>query len=161
MIYIREVSICDLDITYDIETKCFPPSEAASKESIKDRIEYFPNHFFAAQINDRVVGFINGAVSNNEVITDEMYEDVRIHNEQGKYQMVFGLDVLPDYRKTGIAHSLMRKFISAAKSEGREGVVLTCKNELVGFYESMGFKNFGVSKSIHGGVVWYDMKLIF
>ena len=41
------------------------------------------------------------------------------------------------------------------------GLVLTCKKELVEFYEQFGYVNEGLSKSVHGGVSWYDMRLIF
>ena len=48
-----------------------------------------------------------------------------------------------------------------AKREGRRGAVLTCKEELLGFYGSFGFKNMGVSPSVHGGALWYEMRLEF
>ena len=161
MIKIRKVKKNDIDsITY-IESKCFPASEAASKGDIEDRLLVFPNHFFIAQLNDEVVGFVNGLVSNEKSISDDMYEIATLHNENGKYQMIFGLDVLPKYRGQGIAHQLMQAIINSAKEEGRNGVVLTCKYELISFYEELGFKNRGISKSIHGGVIWYDMELTF
>lgn len=39
----------------------------------------------------------------------------------------------------------------------REGITLTCKQELVSFYEKFGFVNHGVSDSQHGGIRWYNM----
>ena len=39
----------------------------------------------------------------------------------------------------------------------RLGITLTCKQELVSFYEKYGFVNYGMSKSQHGGVTWYNM----
>jgi len=161
MFDIRKANKNDIDsITY-IESKCFPTSEAASKNDIQNRMNVFPNHFFIAQMNGEVVGFVNGLVSNQRNISDDMYENASLHNENGKYQMVFGLDVLPLYRGKGIAHQLMHTIIDSAKEEGRKGVVLTCKDKLISFYEELGFENKGTSKSIHGGVIWYDMELTY
>ncbi|MBR1815228.1 MAG: GNAT family N-acetyltransferase [Lachnospiraceae bacterium] len=56
---------------------------------------------------------------------------------------------------------LLSQVIADVKEDGRRGLVLTCKDNLVGFYERFGFKNEGVSGSTHGGVVWYQMKLVF
>ncbi|MEH7523080.1 CpaF family protein [Bacillus sp. JJ1503] len=39
----------------------------------------------------------------------------------------------------------------------REGITLTCKQELVSFYEKFGFVDHGMSESNHGGVRWYNM----
>ena len=49
--------------------------------------------------------------------------------------------------------------IEQAKKEGRKGLVLTCKDKLLHYYENFGFVNEGVSKSVHGNVVWYQMRL--
>ena len=38
-----------------------------------------------------------------------------------------------------------------------ESIVLTCKDHLVHYYSRFGFKKVGVSASVHGGAVWYDM----
>ena len=38
---------------------------------------------------------------------------------------------------------------------------MTCKDRLIGFYERFGYKNLGLSQSVHGGAVWYDMILEF
>ena len=43
----------------------------------------------------------------------------------------------------------------------RRGLILTCKDRLIGFYEGFGYKSLGVSQSVHGGAVWYDMILEF
>ena len=68
---------------------------------------------------------------------------------------------LPEYRKKGYAEKLINELISDAKTQGKKGVVLTCKDVLVSYYEKFGFENEGVSESTHGGVVWYAMRLKF
>ena len=56
---------------------------------------------------------------------------------------------------------MLKFYIDKAEQEGRKGLVLTCKDKLVGFYERFGFVSEGVSSSEHGGAVWYQMRLTF
>lgn len=82
-----------------------------------------------------------------------------MHIPNGNYQTIFGLDVIPKFRKQGIAEKLMNYMIKIAKSSGREGLILTCKPNLIAYYEKFGYINKGVSKSVHGGTTWHDMIL--
>ena len=100
-------------------------------------------------------------VSDKEVIEDEMFENPSIHNSDGKWQMIFGVNTLPEYRRQGLAEKVLRQVIEDTRKQGRKGIVLTCKDKLVKYYEKFGFVNEGISESSHGGAVWYDMKLKF
>lgn len=75
--------------------------------------------------------------------------------------MIFGVNTLPSYRKRGYAGNLLQKAIDDARKEGRQGVVLTCKEKLLHYYAKFGFENEGLSTSEHGGAVWYQMRLTF
>lgn len=55
----------------------------------------------------------------------------------------------------------MNYIIEVSRVAGRKGVVLTCKEKLIDYYTEFGYKNKGISKSVHGGVQWYDMILEF
>ena len=156
---IREANINDLERISKIEEICFPNAEAATKNSLEERIKAFKESFFVGEINNEVIGFINGAIIDSKTIFDELYENTNLHNPNGKYQSVFGLDVIPELRNQGIATRLMNHIIDVAKKSNREGIVLTCKDKLIHYYEKFGFKNMGVSESVHGNVTWYDMFL--
>ncbi|EKQ56076.1 MULTISPECIES: GNAT family N-acetyltransferase [unclassified Clostridium] len=160
-IKIRQVSIEDLDAVAEVERKCFPAEEAASKESFEERIKTFPQSFFVVEIEGKIIGFINGCVINETVICDELFHDVSLHVPSGKYQTIFGLDVMQEYRNQGIAAKLMKHMIESARNAGRKGVILTCKERLIPYYSKFGYKNKGVSESVHGGAKWYDMILEF
>ena len=153
----RNATIQDLDVVSEIELKCFPLEEAATREAFEYRIQTFPTSFILAMLEDKVVGHVNGCCTDLPLICDELFEKDGGHNPNGKNQMIFGLAVLPEYQRKGIAEKLMKSIILSAKSEGRESVVLTCKNQLVHYYEKFGFKSLGISESTHGGAVWYDM----
>ena len=56
---------------------------------------------------------------------------------------------------------LLDALIAKSRQEGRKGVTLTCLEQKLGYYGSFGFENRGVSNSVHGGAVWYDMVLPF
>ena len=158
---IRQASINDLERISQIEKICFPNAEAATKRSLEERIKAFKESFFVGEINGEIIGFINGAVIDSKTIFDELYENINRHNQNGKYQSVFGLDVIPEFRNRGIAESLMNHMINSAKKYNREGVVVTCKDKLIHYYEKFGFNNMGISESVHGNVIWYDMFLEF
>lgn len=145
----------------EIEGVCFPKEEAASYASFVERLESFGDCFLVAELDGKIIGFINGMVTNKQTIEDVMYEDASLHKTDGAWQSVFGLDVLPEYRGRGYAAELMLAFIVKARKEGRKGCILTCKERLIHYYSKFGYENKGLSESQHGGAVWYDMILEF
>jgi ribosomal protein S18 acetylase RimI-like enzyme len=160
-IIIRQAFIEDLDSVAKVESICFPVAEAATRESLEQRINTFSKSFFLAEIDEKIIGFINGCIINGTVIYDELYEDSTLHIPDGDYQTIFGLDVIPDYRNYGVAAQLMNHMIEVSRLAGRKGVILTCKDKLIHYYEKFGYVNKGISKSEHGGAEWYDMILEF
>ncbi|NBH70942.1 GNAT family N-acetyltransferase [Clostridiaceae bacterium] len=160
-IIIRQVMPEDLDAVARVEAICFPQAEAASRASFAKRIQAFPESFFVAERQGEIVGFINGCVTDSRVICDEMFEDVRHHRPDGAYQSIFGLDVVPQLRRQGLAAQLMGHMVRETQKRGKKGLILTCKDRLIGFYERFGYQNLGISGSVHGGAVWYDMILEF
>lgn len=159
---IRNVKIEDLDQVTEVEALCFPAAEAAVEASFRQRIETFPDSFFVAEDeNGRIIGFINGCVTDERTIRDEMFEDSGLHRPEGLYQSVFGLDVIPEFRRQGVAADLMNRLMQEAKARGKKGMILTCKERLIHYYEKFGYRNLGLSASVHGGAVWYDMLLEF
>jgi len=157
MLVIRNVLSEDLEKVTEIEHICFPKEEAATKSALAYRIHTFPKSFFVALVDDRIVGHINGCCSNLAAICDELFEADGGHQPEGVNQMIFGLAVAPSFQKRGIAEALMNALLNAAKEAKRKQVILTCKAELLHYYEKFGFVNQGVSESTHGGALWYDM----
>lgn len=147
----------DFDDIVEIESEGFTDEELATREVIEERYKYFQRHFYVIEYAGMVVGFINGMVSNSEVVKDEMYNDASLHDENGEWQLVFGFSVRKKYRGKGYAKALMERYISAATKEGRKGVSLVCKKEMIPFYEELGFTLKGESDSKLGGFQWYNM----
>ncbi|MBP3439437.1 MAG: GNAT family N-acetyltransferase [Sutterella sp.] len=161
MFSIRQASAADLDILTDIEAASFPPEEKATRESFEKRLAVFPDCFLILCDGERPIGLIDGMVTDQRTISDDMFDDAGLHNPRGQWQSVFGFCVVPDMRGKGCAPALMKAFIEKARQEGRRGLILTCKEPLIHYYEQFGYVNRGVSKSVHGGAVWYDMELEF
>ncbi|PHV72374.1 GNAT family N-acetyltransferase [Sporanaerobium hydrogeniformans] len=158
---IRSVTAQDIDTITQIEALCFPIAEAASFATFKERIETFPDCFFVAEYQGKMIGFINGCCTQDKTISDKLFESASSHDPKGIYQAIFGLDVLPEYRRQGVAALLMQHMIAAAKTRGCKGVILTCKKQLIPYYSKFGYTNQGLSHSVHGGATWYDMILEF
>lgn len=159
---IRNGRISDVDELTTIEAECFPAAEAAERKSFEDRLKHYADHFWILEDdNGKIISFVNGMVTDEEHLTDKMYENASMHNENGAWQMIFGVNTLPEYRKNGYAEAVLRNVISDAKEHGRKGLVLTCKEKLIHFYGKLGFVDEGVSDSEHGGVVWHEMRLMF
>ena len=159
---IRNAQWQDLDKLAQIEAACFPAAEAATKETLAQRLQIYSKHFWVLELYDgTIVGFIDGFVTNQAAITDEMFEQPRLHDEAAAYQAVFGLNVLPDYRGRHYGIALMNALIANARMAGRKGCILTCKENMISYYRKFGYQNQGLSQSKHGSVVWYDMLLEF
>jgi ribosomal protein S18 acetylase RimI-like enzyme len=157
----RNAVIGDLAVINEIENACFPPNEAAGLERLSNRLEVFPQHFWLLEDNGKILGFINGMVTPNKRLIDEMFNNAGLHDENEKWQAVFGLAVSPEYQKNGCAGKLIHHLISKSKEQNRAGITLTCKDYLISFYQKFGFEDLGISASVHGGEVWHDMVLSF
>ena len=134
---IRKAAAADLDSIAAVEAECFPAAEAATREEFQERLDYYADHFLLAFDGDRLVAFIDGFVTDERDLTDE-------------------------YRRQGLASKLITCFIADAREQGRQGLVLTCKDALVDYYSRFGFVNEGKSdKSTHGGSSWNQMRIVF
>ncbi len=172
LMLIRHATMEDLDAIEAVEAACFPPQEAASNESLTARVATYPDHFWLLVNNDdddtcfpasvydgTLVGFVNGMVTDVPDLDDAMYANASMHDPQGEWQMIFGVDIAPVYQHRGCASYLLRQVILDSTIAGRKGIVLTCKERLVGFYSKLGFMDEGISSSTHGNAIWHQMRL--
>ena len=160
-IIIRQAVVSDLDAVTKLEQQCFPAAEAASRNAFSLRLHSFPECFWIAESGGQITAMINGMTTDSRDLTDEMYEDTARYSPDGAWLMLFGVATHPAFRKHGLASGLMNHVTEQMKQQGRQGIVLTCKEALLSFYQRFGFVSEGISDSMHGGAVWYQMRLDF
>lgn len=151
----------DLEAIAAVEAECFPAAEAATKEEFAERLAHYAEHFWLLFDDNKLIAFVDGMVTDEADLNDEMYAKAQLHNPAGAWQMIFGVNTIPAYREHGYAGQLIEAAIADAKVQGRKGLVLTCKEKLLHYYAKFGFVNEGVSSSTHGNVLWYQMRLTF
>lgn len=159
---IRKARMEDLHQIAALEALCFPAAEAASEESFRQRLTHYADHFWLLFKGTELISFVDGFVTDQADLTDEMFADSTLHDPRGVWQMIFGVNTHPDYRRRGYAGALIRCAIRDALQQGRAGLVLTCKPEKVPYYASFGFEDEGITpQSNHGGAIWHQMRLRF
>ena len=120
---IRFATINDIDAITELERQCFPPEEAAEKDSFEKRLTVFPNHFWLLEDSGKLASMINGMTTDIPILRDEMFEDATMHREEGQWQMIFGVATLPEYQKLGCASKLMERVIADVREQERKGIV--------------------------------------
>lgn len=161
MMEIRKATLNDLDAITALEAACFPEAEAASRKSFEKRLKVFADRFWLLWDGERLVSMVNGMVTDQEELVDEMFADASIHQPEGAWQMIFGVATHPEYQRRGLAAQVLERAIDEVKAEGRRGLILTCKDFRIHYYAKFGFVSEGVSVSEHGGAKWYQMRLEF
>ena len=156
---IRHVRPKDLEECFRVEISGFPPDEAATHATIQLRLEVFPQGFLVAEVDGGVVGMLNSGATDKDDISEEELKQLIGHDPDGKNLVVFALVVLPEYQKQGIASQLMSRFVDEARQQGKENILLLCKQHLIPYYEKIGFDHDGLSRSTHGGAEWHEMRL--
>lgn len=154
----RKGNIGDWEDICKLEAACYLPTEAATPEDLKDRLTVYPDRFRVYEDDGKVVSHVNGLLTKEEHLRDEMYHNANLHDPEGDWQMLFGLATYPEYRGQGLGVNLIKEIERDCRKRGVKGMVLTCKDDMVAYYEKIGFVNAGKSDSTHGGVSWYEMR---
>lgn len=158
---IRTGSLNDLAAVTKLEALCFPAAQAATEEEFKGRLTYYPDYFWMLEEDGELISFVNGMVTDERDLADEMYADASLHRPEGAWQMIFGVNTHPDWQHHGLMEMLLNRVIADARAQGRKGLVLTCEEHMLHYYSKFGFVNEGVSQSVHGDALWYQMRLTF
>ena len=70
------------------EAACFPPAEAATEQEFVERIKYYGNHFWLLYDADKLIAFVDGFVTDEPDLTDEMYENALYAQRKRCMQMI-------------------------------------------------------------------------
>ncbi|KAI8079982.1 acyl-CoA N-acyltransferase [Halteromyces radiatus] len=165
----------DLDILIDLETRSYAPDEAASPENLKRRIlaAQQTNHpellFMVARRQENpeeqkdvttsltIVGFICCTVATSDLVTEESMSD---NQPEGQTVCLHSVCVSPDTRHQGIATALLTRWVGLHRQiRAYKRLALLSRPHLVALYSSVGFKEIGISKVVHGPEPWVDCVL--
>ena len=158
----RVIKQSEIDEAANIEQICFPPNEACTPDKMEERIKAAPELFLVAvdKGNGKIAGFLNGISTNEYKFRDEFFLDAGLYDPDGKYVMLLGLDVLPEYRRIGLATEIVNVYCRKEKEKGRKSLILTCLDSKVKMYKKMGFTDRGIADSTWGGEEWHEMEIM-
>ena len=157
-IRIRQADLSDWEEILAIEQLNFPAAEAAGAEVLKERIEQIADTFLLAEeLHGQLAGYIVGPAVQARYLTDDLFSKVGANSPEGGFIAVQSLSVHPDFQRQGVGTLLLAAFKETAVQQNRQGISLTCHDELIPYYEMNGLVHEGISDSTHGGAVWSDM----
>ena len=154
---IRKASLSDAEDIIRSESLCFPPNEAEKPENVLARLNAAPELFTVCECEGKLAGFICGIPTSEEAFRDEFFTNAALYEPEGRNVILLSLEVLPEFRGRGIARRLMAAYAEEARQIGRERLILTCHDELIDYYRSMGFVLRGKANSAWGGGTWNEM----
>lgn len=155
----RDIRMEEKEEVTEIEQICFPPNEACSARSMKERVETAPELFLVAEDTEtgKIAGFLNGLSTKETIFRDEFFTEIHLYDPAGENVMLLGLDVRPEYRRQGLAREIVRQYAEREKKNGRRRLVLTSLESKVEMYQKFGFRDLGMANSTWGGEVWHEM----
>ena len=156
-ILIRQADLSDWEEILAIEQLNFPAAEAASAEVLKERIERISDTFLLAELHGQLAGYIVGPAVPARYMTDDLFSKVGANPPEGDFIAVQSLSVHPDFQRQGLGTLLLAALKETAIQEHRQGISLTCHDELIPYFEMNGFVHEGISDSTHGGTIWSNM----
>lgn len=144
---------------FDIESTAYDAGSAAPKASIAKRIAQYPAGFLLLEIEGAIVGFINSGCAHQVEMADHDFKDMIGHDPKAPHIVIMSVVVDPKFQGQGLAKALMQEFIKRAADMKKQTVQLMCREHLIPFYGSFGFRYIRPSASDHGGVEWHEMTL--
>ena len=122
-----------------------------------------PNLFLGAFVPQTgskraLLGYVNGVLSSEATLTSE---SMSTHVPGARTVLIHGVCVTPDARKRGIASALLTEYQRRVAAAGSyERVLLISHEEMIGFYERIGFKSRGLSSIAFAGVPWFELEWV-
>lgn len=192
----RNVTPTDVSRCYEIESSSYPDDEAASKSSLQYRQHHAAQYFrcaflvndgrassdccvtktssgevsykgqdrmIASTLRGKIIGFVCSTRCDSFTA-----ESMTTHVATGRYLAVHSVVVDEQYRRLGVASSMLQDYIrqmTRLNDLGTHGpidaMVLLAKKGLLGFYLDNGFRATRPSPIVHGREKWYEMEREF
>jgi ribosomal protein S18 acetylase RimI-like enzyme len=172
----RQVRSTEVSAVYAIEIAGFPIDEAASIDSLTQRLTLAPQLFLGAYCTsspssetdptsttttEELIGYICSTLTPSSTLT---HDSMSTHIPSSAYVAIHSVCVAGHYRKQGIALQLLKNYLIHIKSlDGADikGARLITHEEVIPLYEKAGFNLVGDSKVVHGSKKWLEMAFDF
>lgn len=153
----RKATVGDVDRCFAIETSAYEGDEAATQAKIAKRIETYPEGFLIAEVDGRIVGFINSGCAQKVEMSDEAFKELVGHDPAAPNVVIMSVVVDPSEQGEGHSRALMNEFVAQMRRMGKQTIHLMCKDHHVPLYEKLGYQYSRPSASEHGGMTWHEM----
>eukprot|EP00466_Bigelowiella_natans_P019378 jgi/Bigna1/128029/aug1.5_g2737 len=142
-----------------METRSYPPDEAASAKSLMMRIQNASDFFLVAMIGEEVIGFINGTLTSDE--KNLTHDSMSKHDPQGATLCIHSVVISNTLRRNGYGSSMLREYVRRITSRKPQvkRILLLAKQHLLGFYGAGGFMIDGESDVVHGKDTWFQCSM--
>lgn len=146
------------------------PKEKKSLDDIND--DYLPEPR-STIVSEKLIGHILGTKIYGDFITEEAMEIPKLnskgtiineserkkgHVESSLTIGIHSIVVHPNYQKKNLATLLLHDYIQKLSNQQvGDKIAIIAKENLLPFYNRIGFITKGVSKCQHGGEEWYDL----
>lgn len=135
------VTPADFTDIVDIE-KRIEGENAASLDLINSRFSMFADGFLVARIDERIVGYIESCIWDEEIPVFNSGKDFfsSRHKLNGNILYIIFLGVVPEYWRQGVASKLIRGVKGLSRKIGVKKVHAVTWDHLTGLYVKQGFK---------------------
>ncbi len=148
---VRPATQDDLSSMLNVEQCAFPEHRWASEDTLKLRMDLFPNGNLVALAKNEVAGFCNGFPI-GDLRTQEQLDpiDIKLFMQSGKNWLIRNVAVLPKLQGIGIGEKLVLAQIECAKTNNAQYIRLTATPDLDNFYSRLGFMKIREAEVFHG-----------
>jgi GNAT superfamily N-acetyltransferase len=137
----RQIREDELDAVHEVEKKAWGDDLAASRETIEERYETFPDGYLGCFDDGKLKGFTFGIIYDYEKYQPKTWydaTDLNKHDESGDTLYIVSASV--GYQRQGIGTELMEGNKQLADELGVDRIVLGSRMNTISFYEKCGFE---------------------
>jgi len=154
---IKKATPEDIDAICEVERSAFPPNRQASKETLKKRIELFPQGCFVVFRDGKLLGFTTALLTDNlKTLAELDPSDEELHNPEGEIYYFRSIGIHKDVQREGLGKALIAKHLENAKRLGKRIFRFTASEDVADYYEKLGCRRITDYDDFHGSVqaVW-------
>ncbi|MBY5033648.1 GNAT family N-acetyltransferase [Streptococcus gallolyticus] len=154
---IRFVTAADLPAIIALEEGNFPPQECMAREVLSFYVEHLGQTCLLVEDEGVVAGHLLATPMPESSLTDFVFEQTALPKGDLSYLGISSLSIAKKYQGQGLGTLLLAALKEVAVAAHFKGICLTCKEELISYYQMNGFSEMGLSSSQLGGEEWVEM----